>query len=91
MANRLFDVVKTWTDQALADRYVEETLKLKKTTRWVWEGAKNGGGSARLRGIRPEEAYGSKPCVSPNTAMMNCCKRELERRGLPVPQVSLPE
>ena len=52
---------------------------------------KNGGGSARSRGLRPEVAYGPKPCDFPNMAMMNVCKRELERRGLPVPQVSLPE
>jgi hypothetical protein len=26
----------------------------------------------------------------PDNAMMNCCKRELERRGLPVPQIVSP-
>jgi len=90
MTKQLFDVT-AWTDRMLADRYVEEMLKLKKTTRWVWEGMKSGGGSARSRGLRPIEAYGPRPCASPNTAMMNVCRRELERRGLPVPQVSLPE
>lgn len=91
MVPRLTDAVKTWSDQALADHYVEEMLKLKKMNRWVWEGAKNGGGSARSRGIRPQEAYGPRPCESPNTIVMNVCRWELERRGLSVPQVSLPE
>ena len=80
-----------WTDQALIWRYIEETLKLKMVNRWVWEGMKNGGGSARSRGLRPVEAYGPQPCESPNTIVMNLCKRELVRRGLPVPVVSLSE
>jgi hypothetical protein len=78
------------TDEELATRYAEEVLKLKKINHWTLEGKKNGG-SARARGISPEEAYGPRPCEYPDTAMMNVCKRELERRGLPVPEVSLPE
>ena len=91
MILRLTDAVKAWSDQELVDRYVEETLKLKKITRWVLEGTKNGDGSARSRGMRPVEAYGPKPCESPDTAVMNVCKWELERRGLLVPLVSFPE
>ena len=90
MTNPLFDRVSTWTDQQVRDRYAEEMLKLKKINHWTLEGKKKNG-SARALGVSVEEAYGPRPCGYPNTAIMNVCKRELERRGLPVPQVSLPE
>ena len=80
----------TWTDEALSRRYVEEKLKLKMINRWSLKG-KRRYGSAHMRGVSAEEAYGPKPCGYPNTAIMNACKQELERRGLPVPNVSLPE
>jgi hypothetical protein len=32
-----------------------------------------------------------RPIGHPNLFMMNLCRRELERRGLPVPQVRVPE
>ena len=31
-----------------------------------------------------------RPCASPNTLDMNLCQRELGRRGVPVPVVTLP-
>ena len=31
-----------------------------------------------------------RPCASPNTLVLNLCQRELDRRGVPVPQVTLP-
>jgi hypothetical protein len=89
MAKRLFDLT-AWTEQQLSERYVLERVRLRKICLWGLEG-KRRYGSARSRGLRVEDAYGPRLCAYPNTAMMNVCKRELERRGLPVPQVSLPE
>jgi hypothetical protein len=39
---------------------------------------------------RAQGKQGARPCRYPNLGMMNLSKRELERRGLPVPPVDLP-
>jgi hypothetical protein len=44
----------------------------------------------KLKTLLQAERPGDPFLGYPNTAMMNCCKRELEHRGLPIPHVLPP-
>ncbi len=45
----------------------------------------------RLKAALLAKKQGVKPLRYPNTTLMNRCRSELVRRGLPVPRLSLPE
>ena len=75
MSKRYLDLrIRAMSDQEVANRYTKEKLTLKMLL------------AARMRGERRRPAGVGYP----NTLMMNLCKRELDRRGLPILLVILP-